>query len=224
MGTRKTDLVTGEFYHLYNRGNSKQVIFQNDTDYKRFQLLLYLMNDQRSIRLHNVLRDGINPYTSHERGEPLVAIGAYCLMPNHYHLVVSPVVEDGVSQFMKKLGTAYSTYFNKRYERTGSLFEGKFKSVWADNDEYLRYLFSYVHLNPLKLVNPDWKEGTVTAEQLEFLTEFPFSSLYDQLSATKRFEAKILNRSPFPDYFSAQHPLEHILEWFNNRKDLAQLS
>ena len=82
-------------------------------------------------------------------------------MPNHFHILVKEKIENGISKFMGKLTTGYSMYFNKRYDRTGSLFQGVFKSVHADSDEYLKYLFAYIHLNPIKLINPEWKENGI---------------------------------------------------------------
>ena len=98
-------------------------------------------------------------------------------------------------------------YFNKRYERTGRLFEGTFKSVHANNDEYLKYLFAYIHLNPIKLTNPMWKEeGIKDNNKAEsFLNEYEFSSYLDYSSNMennrKRLESKILNKEVFPEYF-----------------------
>src|SRR6056297_96108 len=136
MSYRKDEFSPGEFYHIYNRGNSKQVIFKESSDYTRFQQLLFACNDPApiSIRDSQDLKGGV---FSIPRTDELVAVGAYCLMPNHFHLLLSPLIDEGVSQFMRKLGTGYAMYFNKKYDRTGGLFEGKFKAKLADNDEYL---------------------------------------------------------------------------------------
>lgn len=218
MSDRKINFVQGEFYHVYNRGNSKQIIFKDNFDYQRFQILLYLCNATEKFKIEYLRKQKKDFYTV--KRECLVAIGSYCLMPNHYHILLTPLVDDGVSQFMKKIGTAYSMYFNHRYERSGSLFEGKFKAQWADEDEYLKYLFSYIHLNPLKLVNPDWKESGPTSKDKIFLDEYQYSSFFDLLHGNKRREQLVLNKDPFPKYFGNELPTDHVYKWFSDRKDL----
>ena len=206
-------MVEGEFYHVYNRGTDKRSLFRDDTDRQRFMKLLYISNSVDHINVRNILRKNSEPYTFN-RGVPLVAIGAYCLMPNHFHLLLTPCVKDGVTMFMQKLGTSYSMYFNKRYNRTGTLFEGPFKSRWVDNDVYCKYLYAYIHLNPLKL----WGRVAVESEPdnqetLEFLKSYAYSSLPDYLQVS-RLENIIINPTPFPDYFEivAAHVAE-LKEW-----------
>ena len=155
MSMRKVSFVPEEFYHLYNRGNSRQAIFLNDADYARFSALLYLANGTNSFEFRELASDALFDFN---RGEQLVAIGAYCLMPNHFHILLTPLIEGGVATFMRKLATGYSMYFNKKHHRTGSLFEGRFKSEHVNNDNHLKYLFSYIHLNPVKLIQSKWQQ------------------------------------------------------------------
>ena len=105
MSLRKVPHVPGEFYHIYNRGNSKQKIFNSDEDYGRFMRLLYLANGTASLDLRLIAESETEPF-QFEKGEPQVSIGAYCLMPNHFHILLTPLTEDGVANFMKKLATA----------------------------------------------------------------------------------------------------------------------
>jgi len=143
---------TGEYYHIYNRGTEKRDIFLDKADYLRFIVLLYISNNIEAVHISNLREQGkfLRDIINLERKETLVDIGTYCLMPNHFHLLIKEKRAGGISEFMKKISTGYSMYFNKRYERTGRLFEGTFKSVHADSDEYLKYLFAYIHLNPIK--------------------------------------------------------------------------
>src|SRR3989344_979129 len=157
MTIRKVDLVEGEYYHIYNRGNSKQNIFLDKEDYFRFISLLYISNTSESFNLYDLSRSSNFSVYEIDKTDILVHIGAFCLMPNHFHVLITQMEENGISKFMQKLSTAYSMYFNKKYKRTGCLFEGKFKSQHVDTDEYLKYLFSYIHLNPVKLIQEDWK-------------------------------------------------------------------
>ncbi|KKT14135.1 MAG: hypothetical protein UV94_C0023G0007 [Parcubacteria group bacterium GW2011_GWC1_43_30] len=151
----------GEYYHLYSRGVEKRVIFLDNDDYKRFIKILFFCNGSKPV----VIRDlpiglTFEKYID-KRGEILVDIGAYCLMPNHFHLLVRERNEKGISLFMQKLITAYTMYFNDKYGRKGRLFESSYKSIHAVDDRYLKYLFAYIHLNPVKLINPKWKENGI---------------------------------------------------------------
>lgn len=221
MGERKINFVENEFYHVYNRGNSKQIIFKDRYDYERFQQLLYLCNSEQNFKIEHLRRDKQNFFTT-DRKQELVSIGAYCLMPNHYHILLTPRVENGISQFMKKLGTGYSMYFNNRHERTGSLFEGKFKAEWVDSDEYLRYLYSYIYLNPMKLIDGDWKQRIITDSDILYLRSYEYSSYYDYCASIKRREQNILTNKSFPDYFSNINDPRIIHDWFSVRENLIQ--
>lgn len=219
---RKFSFVPGEFYHLYNRGNSKQNIFLDDFDYQRFQRLLYLCNTFQNFKIDHIRDSRVDFYDFQRKGS-LVAIGAYCLMPNHFHILLTPLVEDGVSIFMKKLGTGYSMYFNKRYERTGSLFEGRFKAQITENENHLKYLFAYIYLNPLKIIDPLWKENGTEhdLQHKKYLEAYKFSSFGDHLG-DKRKENKILNRSKFPAYFEDSKRLrDDVFGWLTDRTDLS---
>jgi len=212
MGQRPISFAIGEFYHLYNRGNSRQTIFKDSADYQRLLTLLYVANSAEVVRLDNLRQQKIDPF-SVEIVNPLVAIGAYCLMPNHYHLLITPLIEDGISLFMKKLGTGYSMYFNKRHERAGSLFEGTFKSQWADTDEYLRYLFSYIYLNPMKLHDAEWNHRPMNSSDQAFLEQYRYSSYYDFAITENRPESAILNTAEFPEYFNEHTDPRLLSDW-----------
>lgn len=214
---RKFNFSVEEFYHIYNRGTDKRVIFLETTDHNRFVTLLYLCNSIESVDIDHLLRGGLSfPELIEVKVEnTLVDIGAWCLMPNHFHLLIKEKQEGGISLFMKKLLTAYSMYFNKKHQRKGRLFEGSFSASHAPKDEYLKYLFSYIHLNPVKLVDPLWKdEGIKDIETVKkYLDDYTYSSYLDYKGFQRR-ENKILNKSSFPDYFSdAKDFQDHINDW-----------
>ncbi len=214
MSLRKVPFVLNEYYHLYNRGNNKREIFHDHSDYVHFLNLLYLANSDINFRVRE-----IKDIYATERGKRLVSIGAHCLMPNHFHILVRQPEKGDVSRFMQKLLTAYSMYYNTKYERTGGLFEGKFKSEHLDSDRYLKYVFSYIHLNPVKLIEPKWKETGIKHESsaLAFLDSYSYSSYLDFLKAGRR-EELILDRADFPDYFpSKAHFQKEILDWINSK-------
>lgn len=221
MSDRLISFAEHEFYHVYNRGTDKRVIYQSASDYHRFLELLFLANSSKSVNVRDVRQEQKDIY-EYERGNPLVAIGAYCLMPNHFHILVRPLTEDGVSQYMRKLMTGYSMYFNKKYDRTGGLFEGRFKAKHADSDEYLKYLFSYIHLNPVSLKQSDWKEIGIrnSQEAFDFVSQYDYSSLADYFSDGRK-TSSILNREGFPDYFLSNNDLEtELFSWLQYDKNL----
>jgi putative transposase len=126
MPYRKFELHANEYYHLYNRGNNHASIFRETENYRYFLRLLekYLPPDR-------------------------VEIIAYCLMPDHYHLLVCPR-DDSLSKLMQPLLLAYTNAVNRRYGRAGSLFQGRFKVRLIGNNEYLLHLSRYIHLNPVR--------------------------------------------------------------------------
>ncbi|MFA7285524.1 MAG: transposase [Candidatus Paceibacterota bacterium] len=220
MSIRKIKFEIGEFYHLYNRGNSKQEIFLDENDYLRFRDLLYALNNEDKFNFSDSLK-GVSVYNRSSQN-PLVAIGSYCLMPNHFHILLTPLVENGVSRFMQKLSTAYVMYFNLKYKRTGGLFEGKFKAQYINNDKYLKYIFSYIHLNPIKLIQKDWKEKGVKnkKQSLDYLSNYLYSSYID-FAGVNRIEKMILNLENFPNYFPTKKSFNaEIFDWINYDKTL----
>lgn len=153
---RKTEFINGEYYHIFNRGVDKRDVFSDAKDYQRFLLSMELLNDKEDglmIEWRN-FKYGNNKASlddflklSFRKREPLVQIIAYCLNPNHYHFILKQVADKGIERFMHKLGTSHTKYYNKKQKRSGSLFQGVFKSVYIDSDEYLLYLSVYVNKN-----------------------------------------------------------------------------
>ena len=179
MTKRDVPFAVGEWYHCYNRGIERRVVFGDARDYHRFLELLYLANDEFPLR-----RDDIGIYKFEEvlkvpRGKKLVAVGAFCLMPNHFHLVLKEIVDGGITAFMRKIGTAYTLYFNARHGRMGNLFLRPFRSRHISTDRYFQHLISYVHCNPAALYEPEWETGNVVDPQFlgEQIAAYPYSSL-----------------------------------------------
>lgn len=217
---RKFKFAPDEYYHVFNRGNNKTDIFLSDSDRRRFQKLLFFCNSTEPVITKTIQGPTLDKI---KRTGQLVDIGAYCLMPNHFHILFKERTENGISLFMQKLSTAYSMYFNKRNERTGGLFEGKFKAVHVDSDEYLKYLFAYIHLNPVKMIDPEWKENGIadTEEAQNYLEKYSYSSYLDY-TGMKREEGSILDINAFPQYFADFKEFdEFINEWLScPRSDL----
>ncbi len=215
MSIRKVNFVKGEYYHIYNRGNDKKIIFKDSEDYNHFIGLIYVCNQIDNFKSDNLKKDqGLLNFIKNTK---LVDIGSYCLMPNHFHILITQVEEGSVTKFMQKLSTAYVMYYNKKYKKKGSLFEGKFKAEHVNNNRYLKYLFSYIHLNPVKLIIKDWKEKGIENknEVLNYLSKYKYSSYLDFLGED-RIQNKILNIGSFPNYFLAKNKFKkEIFEWLS---------
>ena len=217
---RKHNFIQGEFYHIYSRGNNKQGIFLDDKDRERFIKSLYVYNSFKNINFRSDIIEKKIEAWDFDRGEQLVSIGAWVLMPNHFHMYITPKLnlrtdDDTLSKFMQKVLTSYSKYFNKKYERTGGLFEGTFNSVHMATDEQTKYLFSYIHLNPVKLIDSQWKENGIQnkKETIVLLENYRWSS-YQDYKGFERPELKILSREEFPEYFKNTSDFDNeIISW-----------
>lgn len=208
---RKTQLANDQYYHIYNRGVDKRQIFLQDKYYHRFIHDLYEFNDLEAVinvnrRFNNT--DGSATPIKKER-KRLVDIVCFCLMPNHFHLILKQLIDNGISKFMHKLGTGYVNYFNELQDRTGALFEGRFKSILIENDEYLMYLSRYIHLNCIDLIEPEWKENGIKnwKNASEFLESYKWSSYLDYIG--KDNVPSVINN-------------EFLLGYFDNRKAYSQ--
>lgn len=181
---QRPKFINGKLYHLYNRGTDKRKVFLDDQDYFRFIHNLFEFNDTEPAK--NIY------YKSHEirthkideekRARKLIVkIHVFCLMPNHFHLLLEQVRDGGIKEFIRKLCLGYALYFNKKYERVGVLFQGRFKSVLVENDSYFLHLPYYLHANPLDLEMKEWRNRKLKdyKKALEFLKNYRWSSFSD---------------------------------------------
>ena len=167
-----------EWYHCFTRGIDKRRTYINRFDYERFLGLLHICNNSQTIHRSDLFRRSLAEIFMLEKEDPLVGVGAFCLMPNHFHLLLKEIREGGISQFMHKLGTAYAMYFNIKYERIGNLFVKPFRSRHIRDDEYVQCVIQYIHCNPAEIFEPGWKTGEVqNLKELEGkLLAYPYSS------------------------------------------------
>lgn len=141
MAIRHHAFASGEIFHCYNRGVDKRTIFEDQQDYVYFLKMLRYFNTSEVVGKLRLLE---NKPSIH----PPVTILSYCLLPNHYHLVIRcNDVEGGLSKYMQRLGGGYTMYFNQKYQRSGSLFQGNFKAKIVDSDNYLKHILAYVAYN-----------------------------------------------------------------------------
>lgn len=181
--------VTGEIYHVYNRGVDKRTIFQDGYDLQHFLLGLTLFNNTRRIysirnELNNI--DYSSPTAvilrrmkrEQSEDEKIVNIIAYHLLGNHFHILLQPTVDGGLGKFMQRLSGGYTGFFNRKYERSGVLLQGKYKYAHIQTDEYLNYLFAYINFNHIVhdfdfsfSIPPSLKKITSSLDQYHSLKE-----------------------------------------------------
>ena len=184
MPGRNVFLGNNEFYHVLNRGITSQKVFNSEKNYFQFidrmnyyrnvsPLMSYaqFFDLPMSIRL-NILEE------AQASGEQLVEIVAYCLMPNHFHLILKQISNNGISNFVAKLTNSYTRYYNIKHHRLGPILQGRFKAVLVESDEQLIHLSRYIHLNP-------YSAGLVST--LDELKQFSYSSLANYLFGQKGF-------------------------------------
>lgn len=218
MPGREIPLVTNQYYHVLNRGVASQPVFNNKRDYIRaFETLFYYQNKELPLKYSKFLS-----LSKDERARILeklaqgknflVEIIAYCFMPNHLHLLLKQVVENGISKFMSNFTNSYTRYFNTKNKRNGPIFQGKFKAIRIETDEQLLHLSRYIHLNPY---------SSFLIKNLNDLTNYPFSSLSEFLGETDiklcskqiilgRFKNKNLYQKFVFDQADYQRKLEEI--------------
>jgi len=171
------------YYHIYNRGVDKRTIYTDDKDYGVFlnYLRRYLLpKDEQA--LYHIMLNKQSDYHDREKARTLLKLNnfcseldlvCYCLMPNHFHLLVYQENFDTIDRFMNSLSTRYVIYFNRRHDRVGPLFQGVYKAVRVTTDAQLVYLSSYIHRNPNKLI------GSSSLES------YPYSSYSAYLNGIK---------------------------------------
>lgn len=164
MPGRINPLVTGELYHIFNRGSDKRQIFVQPRDHKRFcQTFYYYQFQGPKPKFSNFNKESLTTFKFFPDSK-LVEILCYCLMPNHFHFMVRQLKDSGISIFLSQLSNSYTKYFNTKYKRVGPLLQGAFKAVLVETDDQLIHLSRYIHLNP------------IVAGITKSLEEYPWSS------------------------------------------------
>lgn len=189
----------GGYYHIYNRGVAKQVIFESDKDYKTFLSYLQLYLAPPLIILQGLSSQAQEIHTAPSKqlknyaGE--ITLLAYCLMPNHFHLLLRQNSDHGMDHFMRSIITKYVRYFNSRYQRVGHLFQDRYKAVRITTEQQFTYVSKYIHRNPLDL--PACKDSP------RRLIEYTYSSYGNYL---RLFEQNWVSTEDILSYFSKTNP------------------
>jgi len=194
---RDIKFTNGEFYHIYNRGNNKRPIFQHFFDLQRFFQSMDEFNVQGpigSIYVNSFKKDLLSSSTT--KSERLVDFVCYCLNHNHYHFLIKQLADGGITEFMHKLGSGYTRYFNEKYKLNGGLFQGRFKAIHVDSNDYLLHLSAYINLNnkvhklsssTTKLSKSSWDEYVRPAGSNNFCEKDIISSQFKNASGYRKF-------------------------------------
>jgi len=209
----KEPFTIDNYVHVYNRGNRKTEIVRADTDKWRFLQTLRFFNDSHSsahiLRLSVSDTDRLNSFESvFEMGwppnwpekDPLVKILSYCLMPNHFHLLLKEIRKGGISKFMQKLGIGYTNYFNLKYQEVGKVFQGGYKAKLVNEEMYLKYLCIYIQvINVLELFPGGLEKALKNLKDaMKFVDDYPFSSHMDYVGLRRSL---IINKDVLGEFF-----------------------
>ena len=218
----RPQFITDNIYHVFNRSVERRKIFLDNKDHLRFIHDLFEFNDSAPAanttrNFYKVISEN-RPRIPRKPREKLVDILSYSLMPNHYHLMLRQYVDGGITEFMRKLGTGYTNYFNLRYKRIGPLFQGKFKAVHLIREAHFQYLPHYIHLNPLDLLMPEWRVKRIrdTKKALRFLDGYRWSSYLD-LTGRKQNFPSLLTMDVFAKLIGSPTSYQsHLIEWIQD--------
>lgn len=193
-----------ELYHALNRGVEKRQIFLDTQDRARFVHDLYEFNDSAPADNSRRLSPMIELRSqSYGKRDCIVQIHGWCIMGNHYHLLLSELKENGISLFLKKLNIGYAMYFNEKYKRIGSLFAGRTKKIRITSDAHFLHILHYIHLNPLDLLKgaASWRTLEIrdSKQALMHLETYRWSSYLDYCGR-KNFPS-IITKELFGDIF-----------------------
>ncbi|MFH1402568.1 MAG: transposase [Patescibacteria group bacterium] len=226
---KQPPFLNSHIYHVYNRGVEKRDIFMDDHD--RFQFIhdLFEFNDENAVvglqeygNFNKSVEVEPPQIKRRQRKEPrklLTDILAFVLMGNHFHLLLRQKIDNGVPKFMHKMGTGYTMSFNKKYERVGSLFQGRYKAVLVEKEEHLRYLPIYIHLNPIKLFPIC---GGSTSTDWEFLKNYRWSSLPDYIGK-KNFPSVTQREFLSTTLGSTEEYKKEIQSWLRKNENVGNM-
>lgn len=205
-------LVTGEIYHILNRGTEDRAVFQNKRDYERFLITLFECNSI-DLNFKNRYRIDLSKGNKKSPENPMAEILCVCLMPNHFHIAAKQLIDGGIAKLMQRAGNSYTKYFNIKNNRKGSLFMSRYKAVHVKTDSQMRHLITYIHANPLDLIMPKWRLGKIkdSKKAKNFLENYIWSS-YSFYAGGNGLDliSQIIN----PEMVKAFYPEKE--EYFNN--------
>lgn len=180
---RNIRISEGEFYHVFNRGVGKKILFRDKSDYSRFLfLILYFQSPitfKNMSRVSKTTKEITFLHVSEKEVAEIVenryvTLFAFCLMSNHFHILIRETIEGGIAKYMQRVLNSYTKYFNTKYEVSGHLFQGPYKAVHVEDNDQLLHLSAYIHKNCHEIA--EWKNKYF---------EYPWSSLGDYVNRNR---------------------------------------
>ncbi len=239
MPYRKVEFANGEIYHTILRGIDGNVIFKDLNDHYRGIFSIYEFNNSNPVSIKNRREQRKKEKIAEisrrrasggfeemaDARDKLVDVLAFCFMPNHIHLLLKQAKENGIHEFMVKLGSGYGRYLNQKNQRRGYVFQNRFQSVHIKDDNQLRIAVNYIHANPISIIEPNFKEQGIknhSAEEVfNFLKmDYKWSSFPDYIGI-KNFPS-VTERSFILDTMDGEKGLtDNIMDWILYKKELA---
>ncbi|MCR4279258.1 MAG: transposase [Candidatus Zambryskibacteria bacterium] len=196
-------IAPGEHYHIFNRAVNKQIIFHNLNDYVRFLfLILYFQAPVKILHISRVVKEFVRFCTGQSRAltrgyekeiirKRVVELVSFCIMPNHFHLIVKELEEGGIASYMQRVLTAYSKYYNTKYGKSGHVFQGPYRAVHISDDRQLLHLSAYIHRNPREISQWFRKEDKYPwSSYQDCIGENRWGSLLSHSILVERFKSK----------------------------------
>lgn len=210
MPARKVILATGETYHIFNRSLRETHIFTNKREFDLFLMAArYYLQPDPPVRF-SIYREQKDKYKP-DLNKTLVKIIGYCLMPSHFHFIVTQLEENGIKTFIHRLATSYSCYFNLKYKQKGPVFESKFKAVRVESQDQLAHLSRYIHLNP------------VTSFLVEKPEDYDYSSYKIYLGRVGREKIDFVDPSNIMVDFSPESYKKFVLDRKDYQRELKRI-
>ena len=225
MPIKRPPLVNDEIYHVVLRGVGDSLIFKDIDDYYRGIFSLFEFNTSKPVEIRTRRRkrkiQKLKGEQFSDERDKLVEVLQFCFMPNHIHLLLKQIKDTGITDFMRKFGAGFATYFNKRYQRKGHLFQARFYAVHIKNEQQLKTVFVYIHANPISLVEENWKEGGIENPKkvIKFLDEYKWSSYLDYLG--KSNFSSVTERDFLSEIMGGTKECKRFVDdWVQHKKNL----
>ncbi|MFA5744847.1 MAG: transposase [Candidatus Paceibacterota bacterium] len=221
---RNIQISTDEHYHIYNRGTHKRIIFHDTADYVRFLFLILFLQSpigfgQVSRPVHHFVKHRVFDIDVEEVSQIIhdryVELIAFCLMPNHFHLILRETQENGIAKYMQRVLNGYTKYYNTKYEVSGHLFQGPYRAIHVENNDQLLYLSTYIHRNIREL--SQWKNKEQKYEWSSY-QDYIGENRWDKLLSTELIQEQFKTASEYETFVltSVAKMLDGEYEEFEN--------
>ena len=229
MPYRKEEFANKEIYHIILRALDNNLIFKDENDYYRGIFSIYEFNNTSPVQIWKRRRDRIIEKNKKKSGEDgprpdlrdlMVNVLAFCFMPNHIHLLLRQLSDNGITKFMSKVGTGYAGYFNRKYQRKGHVFQNRFSSVHIKDNNQLIIVFNYININPTSLLEPNFKEIGIKNPKkvVRFIEEYKWSSYQDYVGI-KNFPS-VTQREFMNEIIGGEEECKELLkDWIMYKKE-----